>query len=63
MKIKIHSSLKNIRSMVAFCISLEAAVELAASTIVEAKVDYAIIVQLGDKQWVLLPEHYTVISK
>ena len=39
MKIKIHSSLKNIRLMVSIGIPIEEAVALAASTIVEATKD------------------------
>ena len=35
MKIKVHSSLKNIRAMVAHHIGLEQAINLAASTIVD----------------------------
>ena len=37
MKIKVHSSFKNIKSMVQCGITLENAIELAASTIIDAQ--------------------------
>ena len=48
MKIKIHSSLKNIRLMVSIGIPIEEAIALAASTIVEyGSQVYLLIITLG----------------
>ena len=67
MKIKIHSSLKNIRLMVSIGIPIGEAIALAASTIVEygsqgviSRSDSPVYY---DTRWLLDPEHYTIIEQ
>ena len=67
MKIKIHSSLKNIRLMVSIGIPIGEAIALAASTIVKYG-SKGVISQSDspvyyDTRWLLDPEHYTIIKQ
>ena len=71
MKIKVHSSLKNIKSMVQCGITLENAIELAASTIIDAQLVYdGRLVSVCDwvdpvygHNWYLDDKQYTIIER